>query len=572
MLRRVRRRSFTEANIATIVGGMMLILLAPPAWPQTFSHEWGIAVVEARTKIVNLDALPSASEVHVPEGPRPRSKRLRDDYITLKENAAGPAAIHADTVPLAAPARAPNPASGVGLPFLAFEGNQMEPCGNAVRPDMALAVGGGANNHYPVVQITNKCVSLFTDMGSRRANYPKSLANLFDVNAFDPRALYDWVHERYILVSAAYNGRYWIAVSTENKPEGNYYVYNLDMPSGAQGDGFPDFPRLGQDQNTIYLASNKISNKDYQYEEWLLLPKQPMYAGQGFQYRFVFNTAVDGLKTDTSQPAVVSFAADRPPVGFFVSSKTRKAGRGYQCTAADPPCNGLFVWAVAGNPGGLHPYPLVSGVTVPTRNNYTMPPMVPQRDGMLETGDTSISGQVSYASPKDGPSLFASLTTKNNGGGASALLFKIKPQLGTSTRIDCRGCPIIKSATIADEVMIEHAGKNSTFYATMLPDPEGNTLTVYNLSGPDYYPSTAYILRSAAGQFVGSGQVVREGLRYGNRYDWGDYTAVAPVPPSQDGGKQTMWFAGEFSGTDGMKSLWRTVIGRTFFQDTTQPQ
>ena len=571
MLRRMKCRPFGATNIAVIVVGVTFALYASSARSQNFTSEWGIAVVEAPTKTVNLDALPPASEVRAPEGPRPRSKSLRGDYIALKEEAAGPAKINPDIVPLAAPARAPNPASRVESPFLSFEGNQKAQCGGSVRPDMALAVGGGATNYYPVMQINNKCISLFTDMGGRRTDYPKSLSSLFDANAFDPRALYDWVNKRYVIVSAAYNGRYWIAVSTENKPEGNYYVYNLDMPSGAQDGVFPDFPRLGQDQDTIYVASNKDGSKGFQYEEWLLLPKQQLYSGEAFSYRFVFNTAVDGVKTDTSQPAVVSFSTDRPPVGFFVSSKTRKVGSGYRCTEKEPPCNGLFVWAVAPNPGSLHPYPLVSGVTVPTKNNYTMPPMVQQRDGMLETGDTSISGQVSYASPKDGPSLFASLTTKNNGGGASALLFRLKPQLGTSSRIDCRGCPIIKSATIADEVMIEHVGRNSTFYATMLPDPEGNTLTVYNLSGPDYYPSAAYILRSAAGQFVGSGQIVREGLRYGDRYNWGDYTAVAPVPPFQDGGRQTMWFAAEFSGDGGMGSLWRTVIGKALFQGTTQP-
>jgi hypothetical protein len=113
---------------------------------------------------------------------------------------------------------------------------------------------------------------------------------------------------------------------------------------------------------------------------------------------------------------------------------------------------------------------------------------------------------------------------------------------------------------------------NSTFYATMLPDADDNTLTVFNISGPDYYPSTAYILRTAAGQFLGTGQVVRAGqARFGDRYDWGDYTAVAPRPRLSVGDRQVMWFAGEYSGPERDQSNWRTVIGNTVFPTATQP-
>ena len=541
--------------------GVALALNATPAWSQSFTYEVGLAVVNERTKIVNLDSLP-LGDGNIPQGARPRSKTLRGDYVALKEQAVGPAALHRDSVVLAPPARTTG-----AYPVLSFEGNQKAPCGHAIRPDMALAVGG-PGTYYPVMQVNNKCISLFTDMGQRRDKYPKSLTRLFDDNAFDPRALYDWVHNRYVIAAASYNGSYWLAVSKDGTAEGDYYVYSIPMPSGSQGGAFPDFPRLGQDGDTIYLASNKDGDSGFQYEEWLLLPKQALYAGQGFTYRFVFNTAVDGVKTDTSQPAVVSFAGDKPPVGFFVSSKTRKVGKGYQCAGNDPPCNGLFVWAVVGTPGALRPFPLVTGVAVPTKNNYSKPPVVPQRTGKLDTGDQSISGQVSYAAPKGVPSLFASLTTKNNRGGASALLFRINPKLGASNRIDCRGCPIITSATIADEVMVEYPGTNSTFYATMLPDPDGNTLTVYNLSGPDYFPSTAIIFRSAAGQFVGSGQIVREGQSvFGAGYDWGDYSAVALGQPPNTGYKRYLWFAGEFSGPDGGGSLWRTVVGKTTYPD-----
>jgi hypothetical protein len=119
----------------------------------------------------------------------------------------------------------------------------------------------------------------------------------------------------------------------------------------------------------------------------------------------------------------------------------------------------------------------------------------------------------------------------------------------------------LASATIIDEAWLLYDFNNSTFMATVQPDLEGNTLTVFNLVGPDFYPSTAYILRTAEGNFVDSGVLVRAGTEiWGGGEKWGDYAATAGRPGFWSD-ESMLWFAGEYSGKGGSVSEWYTVIG-----------
>jgi hypothetical protein len=441
---------------------------------------------------------------------------------------------------------------------------------------MALAVGTD-NSSHPVMQVNNFCIALFTSGGALKDGYPKRLGDLFkqdDRYVFDPRAVYDWVNRRYVIVASERavlgqdDAHYWIAISKDDSSGGDYHVYRVPMPTGGMN-AYADFPRLGQDRDTIYIASNKYGGGKFQYEEWLLLPKSALYRGQDITYWFVYETKINGVLTDTSQPVNAWNPSDIPPAAFFVTSKNPSimSNDRQQCENRDGirVCNGLFVWAVVLNPDPLHPLPLISAVAVPTAHDYSLPPTVRQGAFDILAGDTRIAGQVSYAAG----SLFPSLTTKTNGERkAAALLFKVQPVLRKVNKPDCRSqyCLVIDSAKITDEALLDY-GVDSSFYATTQPDAQGNTLTVFNLSGPNRYPSTAYIIRPATqapGTFQDSGVVVREGKSAYGPAGWGDYSAVAPRLPPRQGQPTTMWFSGEFTKepTDGIYSFnWFTVVG-----------
>jgi len=292
-----------------------------------------------------------------------------------------------------------------------------------------------------------------------------------------------------------------------------------------------------------------------------------MYKGQSFTYKTAYDLKFAGALTDTSQPANIWHPNDNPGVGFLVASKTLKAG-GLQCK--DTPCNGLVVYAIA-NPlwDGTGNDPGISGAAVATTHDYQWPPMVKQGpstsgDAIVDVGDTRIAGQVSYAAG----SLFASLTTANAAGGASALLFKILPHMYNPQ------VRMLIGATITDEAVLpapEGSGA-STFLATTQPDAQGNTLTVYNVAGPKTDLSAYYMLRSATqppGTFPNTGVLVREGgAVYGNAYNWGHYTAAAPQLMLERKQPAALWFSAGYTRGSNPVSVtadWYSVIGNTTF-------
>lgn len=569
------------------VVGVALMLSAAPGWSQTkFGYASSKASIAGPAKTVTLDDLAPATSVPVAMRDAKTSFNgvPESEYRALQQKAATPAPsgprVTPLPLPLPVPATAASGAVGAGQQYYAFDGNQRSTCSRGdVKPDMALAVGDDAKTDYPILQINQSCIGLFTKTGIPRTKnksdaptkYPKALSGLFEAGAFDPRAAYDWYWQRYIIVTvgrSSTEGHYWVAISKTNDPAGDYYVYKLPMPTG--GKAYPDFPRLGQDQDRIYLAANKhdMDSGKFVYEEWLLLPKKEMYAGGKFDYRYVFNTTADGVQTDTSQPANFPFFIGSPGAAYFVGSKHLKAGGGFKCPDRQHACNGLFVWAVAEPGQNSFPNLIVSAVAVPTIHDYSMPPELDQRERkgrFWGAGDTSISGQVSYIPTIHyKPALFASLTTADWRGAASALLFRIHPELRRVSSDSCKDymrCVELASATMTDEAWLLYDLKNSTFMATVQPDLEGNTLTVFNLVGPDFYPSVGYILRTAENNFIGSGVLVRAGTEvWGGGEKWGDYTATAGRPGFWSD-ESVLWFAAEYSGKDGLLSNWSTTIG-----------
>ncbi|MGH7488446.1 MAG: hypothetical protein ACREMY_23035, partial [bacterium] len=219
-------------------------------------------------------------------------------------------------------------------------------CGNVTPADQAIAVGDTA---VGVLQAINVCLNVFNKSGVLQAGYPKSLTSFVGLPAgtptSDPRAIYDWINHRYIVAfiqfdrNFASTSSYWIAVSTADNPAGAYCLYNLGVQSvGVSGGIFPlpDFPRLGQDRQAIYLASN-IFNPSYKWEEILALPKAQMYACQNISFNFFFNLQFGGVVTDTTQPANVFAAGDNPRSEYLVTSKN---------IFFSSPKNGLIVWAL----------------------------------------------------------------------------------------------------------------------------------------------------------------------------------------------------------------------------------
>jgi hypothetical protein len=559
-----------------------LLLMPAAATTQTAVSAAGpgtpVVANAAAPRAVSLSKLPQISGLAVPRRavPRPLTPFLSESQYLAAKNAAA----KARQAPQSGPLQPPSPAlPAPGLPLSSavtpetpkaatiFIGNMEDTCGSYVPSDQALAVGD-SSPPYPVLQVNNACISIFTRAGARAPGYPKSLQAFFGADPtlfiFDPRALYDWVNHRYIITAVQINGKvgsYYVAVSAGPDPAGVYFVYHL--PSKTSG-AYPDFLRVGQDRQAIYTAGNmfNISSSAYLYEQLDLLPKAQMYAGATFNYYSFPNLA--GSNFDSTQPANVFSPTDNPRAEFMVTSKN-------SCTS---PCNGLYLWAVSNpliSPGS--PGPEISRVAVATVHSYTMAPSAIQAgsDATIDTLDTRISGEVTYASG----ALYASLNTANGSGGAGALLFKYQPFLNRNNDKKCPStssfynqCPDIVSARALDEPFLNYGGTSSAFFATQQPDLEGNTTTVFSYSTAVLYPSTVYLSRRVTQPpftFADSGIFAALGKAPFLGFRWGDYTAVAPELTT---GLPNLWFAAQYSFTG---NLWRTVIGQNAYTAANQP-
>ena len=436
-------------------------------------------------------------------------------------------------------------------------------CGGVTPADQAVAVG---DTTASVLQVINLCLNVFTKAGVKLAGYPKSLTSLVGLPASapttDPRAIYDWINHRYVITFIQFDpnfaspSSYWLAASVGDDPTGVYCVYKFPVQSVAPSGGLfplPDFPRLGQDREALYLASNIFTDENtYKWEEILVLPKAQIYACSGFAFSHFSNLTIGGVVADSTQPVNNFSPWDSPRSEFLITSKNINSGGG-TCSNG---CNGLTVWTIHSPLSN----PTISGVQVATANNYSLPPNASQLGAAnsIDTGDTRISGMALAV----GDSIYASLNTTGGGGEPAYYLYQVQPFLDAATGN-------VVSARILNEIF--HGGGSTGFYyATQQPDPQGNVTTVFNISSSTSFASLAYASRRAA-QPVGTepdaGIVAINGGAFYSQARWGDYTAVAPAGLAP-GAVPSMWFAGMFARSDG---AWGTAIGKNGYTSIAQP-
>ena len=453
---------------------------------------------------------------------------------------------------------------------------------------MAVAVGP---NH--VVQAVNEAVTVFDKVGNTQPGFPVTIDSFFGLPAnaftFDPRALYDAANDRFIVIAdradfANSLGFIELAASATNDPTGPWNTYEIQSsPAGTCA----DFPTLGQDHNNwigeptggIYVAFNEFRCSPSGFGAFVdakvfLLPKTPIYAGAGFGFWFQFGFNSGGTLIDTLQPANVMDTPDHPRAEFMVNSRNILFNN--QCSIA--PCNGLIVWAIS-NPFGFllgGPSPEFSGVNLATPSSYRLPPNAHQQGTgfLIDTGDVRISGSSAY---KAG-SLWASLNTGFQGTvEGSFLWWEIHPTLNDNNA-RCGGgftnaCPDITTAVIRNEKCYfcfgGIRGNGSAYYATVQPDPEGNTTVVFNFSSDVDFGSTAYLsdrVTQAVNTFHDGGIFLASGVASYFQGRWGDYTGVSAdlSTPNQP----MMWFSGMWAMPG---NSWGTAIGGNGFTDPTQP-
>jgi hypothetical protein len=563
-----------------------IVVLAGPAQAQSFSAQ-SISGTVAAPKQVNLGALPQITAAELAAMPKVikpfYSGTDPATFAAKKAQAAGrhirapQGAVTSDPRILQSNGALETP-SGIG-----WKSTNLAGCGG-VPADQALAVGAGAGaGDWSVIQLMNLCVDVYDKLGGLAPGYPKSLQTFFGYPGsllFDPRAMYDWINHRYIVMAIVCPGatsgsqcftlaapNYVVAVSEADDPNGTWYIYSHAVYSVAPSGGvypFPDFPRLGQDRQNIYIGSNIFTDSfTFKWEEIIAWPKAQLYTGAGFSFSGQYGFAYGGVYTDSTQPADVYSAGDQPRTEYLVTSRNMNFGNG-SCFSN---CNGLFIWAWYDPFNTTGSGNTLTGVNVATANNYSVPPDASQygTTAKIGTDDTRISGSVQYSAGQ----LYASLNTNGGGGAPGCVLYSIEPFVSSDTGA-------ISSATIRNEILIHDpgAGFKGWYYCTQQPDPEGNVTTVFNYSSASAYAGLAYVTRRSTqppGTLTGLGIYLQVGLGTYSYGRWGDYTATSVaglVSGGGTGGFPTFWYSGMYAETGG---LWGSAIGKNGYTNLSQP-
>jgi hypothetical protein len=415
-------------------------------------------------------------------------------------------------------------------------------------PDQGLCKGNGF-----VLEAVNSAYRIYNTTG-KSVRGPFNINDLFNVGGkeftSDPRCWFDaatqtWFATILFLNAKSTAGALLIAVRHSPDPLGLWNEYSINTTDIANGcPCFGDQPRIGIDQNNLYVTDDEFSIKGPQFlgpEVWAF-DKAELIAGATSLHfvRFPY-LRVDGQLGLAPQPAL---STGKPNAEYFLSSLDF-TGHGDHHIA---------VWAMTQRQrvgkGGM---PVLSSVVI-NSEAYASPPPAPQKGATskINSGDDRMQQAESVAG-----TVWGELTTAVRPAGDSAVRaggawFQVKPRLGAVG---------ITGASIARQGYIDAAGEY-LLYPAVQPDAAGNAAAIFTMTGSTRFPSVGYAtLKSGASSF-GPPVVAAPGT---GPYDpkatrWGDYSFAVP-----DDSSDAAWLATEYvppvsSQTSNARRNWGTRV------------
>lgn len=426
---------------------------------------------------------------------------------------------------------------------------------------------------------------MFNTSGTVISGYPKNLNSFFGVSVKDavgdPRALWDWRSNRFVVVAEDFTANNILIAATQSaNPTGAWWIYVLSANSGGLT-GSADFPMVGQtvseagDSNgALYISWDRFGGAGFQDNVVWILPKTKIYSGAALNFKIFYNLTYSGKTVDHVQPANVMNRGDLPRAEFLINTLDFN----YNCVAKSP-CKGLVLWAIYNGVPPSGGSASLNGVFVSTSHNYIYPLTAAQPGSAsgtscaINTGNAGISSEVFWSA---GDLYLTASTAALNGQASDGWLYwQVHPTLSDASP------STVTAGTIRNEVCWGCNGFTgdatySEYYPAVQPDEEGNIAIVFNVSSSSIYPGTAYLSNRtthATGGFYDGGVSLVQGQAAYCQKDsvgrnrWGDYTATSPLgTPIQT--QPTFWFGGQFSEPS---RNWGTYIGKASYAAVTQP-
>jgi hypothetical protein len=464
-------------------------------------------------------------------------------------------------------------------------------------PDQGLCVGGGyvVETVNTIVRVYNRSGSPLTDVKDLNtffglaAQNDRSIAlgepGRFGPSLTDPKCYYDSDTGRFFLTVAEYDvnsasdaptgpSAVLIAVSQTSDPTRNWNRFSLNTTDDGTGGTplhsncpcLPDQPLIGADANGFYVTTNEFG------------PITDL-ANASFNGAQIYALSKTALENGTT-PSVVQFENPKLAEGISYSVQPATSPNGQYERAAGgteyflsalqftgTADNRIAAWAITNTRSLNQATPkVILSLDVVRSEDYAFPPDATQKDDGVRPLGTSfmppepvelIAGnddrmnQVVFANGL----LWSGLNTAIGAGDRVGIAwFAVSPRIngGDDDRAGARHSKI--KAKIAGQGYIAVNGEN-VLYPSIGVNQDGRGAMVFTLSGPDYFPSSAYVTvkgtedDATAGStvhLVGAGKASEDGFtgypEFGGNGTarWGDYSAAVAAPNG------TIWMASEY--------------------------
>jgi len=370
-------------------------------------------------------------------------------------------------------------------------------------PDQGLCAGGGY-----VMEFINNALAVYNKNGAQLvAPIGSASAFLQPTTDFfsDPRCYYDaptkhWFFQEFIVGTFNSSGKLvtpsteFEAVSNTPDPTTTYTIYSWNTSDSATSGCpcFGDYDNLGADDNGIYVATDEFGIDSGAYNGaviYAISKEQLETAAQTGIFPPVFGYRL--TRDPFGQPYIVA-PTSTPPGGkfapgteYFVESNSNQQSDDH-----------LLVYALNDTSDLGTPSPPAMFRTEVTTEAYAFPPDATQKPGPRPLGksyqDPAGGIQADFNAEMEptyvGGQIYAELDTATKSGSDAVDWFILKPSLSGSTL----------SAGVVHQGVVAVAG-TSLLYPYTAVDSAGTGYLLFSLSGPENYPSPAYISYGADG-------------------------------------------------------------------------
>jgi hypothetical protein len=439
-------------------------------------------------------------------------------------------------------------------------------------PDQGMCTDGNV-----VLEAINVAASVYDATTHKELAGPVYLNDFFGVAATDftsdPRCYYDPSTQRWFVTMTDLGPPTGVptdlllAVSQSSDPTGTYSLYEIDTTADGFIGACPCFgdqPLIGSDNNGFYISTNSFGATSFGGAQIYALSKFALVLGIS-----PFGVHITPLPSPGGVPFPFSLQPSISPDG---NGAAENGGTEYFVSTYDDfslENHRVSVWAMT-ETDTLNAEVGIPGFTTLAVNteNYALPVVASQKpgpiplgksmgqpEGTLDPGDERMQ-QVVYA---DGH-LWSSVGTALQVGGNTldgAAYFVIKPLWPNGVL----KASVTRQGYVASE-------NNNLLYPAIGVSEMGNGAMVFTLTGPNYFPSAAYIPIRLSGGVAADIRLAAAGSKPDDGFTcypsgggppgrWGDYSAAVAV------GTDTVWIATEYISKKKRDQFtnWGTFIG-----------